>query len=227
MVQHYQLYCPAAWLVSARRYRKSLWPVTNFVSSQFNLSSILNQEIELGPLDLKASDLPLPDSVTDAINTLNSAMLAIFVFYVLGIVFSGLSFLACIATLSLNSTSWVIALFNSILSGLATLTYGIGSAITTAVAKRGESQINEMGDDVGITATAGNKFLIITWVAFGATFLAFLVWNTSCCMGLWARVKNPRHTDTEKPVGRHGSDGSTKPLAGVRFSRFGRKKDGY
>lgn len=152
--------------------------VTNCTQSQaafqFNLTEVLDHQLAVGPLEFNLADLNFPEEIDDAIKYLNSFLLAVFVFYVLGASFSGLSFLLCILALHRTIGSWV-PLSIIATTSLATLTLGIGSAITTAIAKKGESEINKYGDDVGISATAGGKFMILTWVAFGVMFIAMAV----------------------------------------------------
>ncbi|ORY63062.1 actin cortical patch SUR7/pH-response regulator pali [Pseudomassariella vexata] len=150
---------------------------------QFNLTEVLDHELQVGPLKLNLNQLGFPEDIQDFIDYLNSFLLAIFVFYVLGSALAGLSFLLCIVELTLRNQSTLIRISGIITAGLSALTLGVGSAITTAVAKKGESEINEKGDDVGISANAGGKFMIISWVSFGAMFVAFIVWLLSFCMG--------------------------------------------
>ncbi|KAK8106267.1 hypothetical protein PG999_009626 [Apiospora kogelbergensis] len=151
---------------------------------QFNLSSVLDREIEVGPLDLNPADLKIPDGIQEAINYLNGFLLAIFVLYVIGIGFSGIVFLLCIGALIIGpSTMFSVA--SAITATLATLALGIASAISTAIAKKGASEINDKGDDVGISAKAGGKFMIITWVAFGSIVIALVSW-----IAIW--LKNRR-----------------------------------
>jgi hypothetical protein len=201
-------------------------PNTYINPSQFNLSQTLDREIVIGPLKLNASDLPVPQEVSDAVNDINKAMLAIFVFYILGIAFSGLSFLACIAAFGMNTTSRLVPLINTIIAALAALTLGIGSALTTAVAKKGEEEINERGQEVGISAQAGVKFMIISWVAFGTSFVAVLFWIASACVGRRTK-RNSQYPDSEKPVRRSTSiDPAGRPLHGVRFFSGRRGKQG-
>ncbi|KAM0810890.1 putative Actin cortical patch SUR7/pH-response regulator pali [Seiridium cardinale] len=155
---------------------------------QFNLTEVLDHEISVGPLDLNAADLPIPDDITDAINYLNGFLLAIFVLFCIGAGFAGLSFLASIAALSTGGMgksragttrtgpSRLMSLINAILSGLAALALMVGAAITTAVAKKGQEKINDKGSEVGISANAGTKFIIITWVSFATMFVTLLYW---------------------------------------------------
>ncbi|KAK7956877.1 sur7 protein [Apiospora aurea] len=162
---------------------------------QFNLSSVLDREIEVGPLDLNPADLKIPEGIQEAINYLNGFLLAIFALYVIGIGFSGIVFLLCIGALTIGPST-LFSVASAITATLAALALGIASAISTAIAKKGASEINDKGDDVGISAKAGGKFMIITWVAFGSIVVALISW-----IGIW--LKNRR---SGVPRKQHRSD---------------------
>lgn len=171
---------------------------------QFNLTEVLDHEISVGPLDLNPADLPIPDEINDAINYVNGFLLAIFVLFCIGAGFAGLSFLAGIAALSTGGMgrsrngavktgpSRGMSLINAILTGLAALALAIGAAITTAVAKKGQGEINDKGSEVGISANAGTKFIIITWVSFATMFLALVYWVVAGIKGRKTSVPGGR-----------------------------------
>ena len=179
---------------------------------RFNLTDVINHEIDMGPLNFNTASIQLPDVVQQAVDLLNSALFAVFIFYVLGSGFAGMAFLLSIATLALayrqpgNHRKTV--LLNALNAFLGTLTLMIGSAITTAVARKGAAQINGMGDDVGISAVAGRKFITISWVAFGLMCAAFLFWTLMCCFprkGQWdqgpAYAEKPARPSTSSDRG--------------------------
>ncbi|RYP06425.1 hypothetical protein DL764_003161 [Monosporascus ibericus] len=170
---------------------------------RFNLTEVINHEIDVGPLNFNtAASIELPDAVQQAVDLLNSALFAVFIFYVLGSGFAGLAFLLSIATLALayrqpgNHRKTV--LLNALNAFLGTLTLMIGSTITTAVSRRGAAQINDMGDDVGISAVIGHKLITISWVAFGLMCAAFLFWTVMCCFPRKDQWDQGR-ADAEKP----------------------------
>ncbi|RYO75491.1 hypothetical protein DL766_009390 [Monosporascus sp. MC13-8B] len=152
---------------------------------KFNLTEVINHEIDMGPLNFNTANVELPDAVRQAVDLLNSALFAIFIFYVLGSAFSGLAFLLSIATLALAyrqpGNHRTTVLLNALNAFLGTLTLMIGSAITTAVARKGAAKINDMGDGVGISAIVGRKLITISWVAFGLMCATFLFWTLTCC----------------------------------------------
>ncbi|KAI1097594.1 hypothetical protein F4804DRAFT_159885 [Jackrogersella minutella] len=179
----------------------------------FNLTDVLQKEIDAGPLKLNASDIPIPDSIQETIDYLNSFLLATFVLYVLGSGFSGLSFLSCIVVLTLrrSTINRVSIIINIVLAALATLCLAISSAIATAISKKGVSEINSAGDDVGISAIEGTKFMTISWVAFAVMFVTLLFWSVPCCLPrkqLWS-------TPAYREKGSRASVDSNRGLLGI------------
>ncbi|KAI1468681.1 actin cortical patch SUR7/pH-response regulator pali [Daldinia caldariorum] len=148
-----------------------------------NLTEIIQRELNNGPLKINAADIPIPDSIQQSLDYVNKFLLATFVLYVLGAGFSGLCFLSCIVLLTLRRD--VIGrgaiLFNMLLALLAALSLAVGAAIATAISKRGASEINDQGADIGISAIEGTPFMIISWVAFAVMFVALAFWTVSCC----------------------------------------------
>ncbi|KAI5922612.1 actin cortical patch SUR7/pH-response regulator pali [Camillea tinctor] len=190
---------------------------------QLNLTDILTREIDAGPLGISASDLPIPDAVTETVEYLNNFLLAVFILYVLGSGFSGLSFLACVVVLTLRrDIGRATLLANASLALLAALALAIGSAVATAISRRGVAEINDRGADAGISAIAGTKFMIISWVAFAVMFVALLFWAVPCCLprrrnGVrfrGAAISSPVHGATEKKRARNSSD-SGRGLLGM------------
>jgi hypothetical protein len=125
----------------------------------------------------------------------NDALLGLFILYVLGVGFSGLAIFGSIAAFFLNERRSV-ALLNVGLSTLAALCITIGSILVTVAAKKGVGKINDLGDDVGVSANVGKKFLAITWVAAGMMLGAMFYWVVQLC-GL-QREKKKRWTPRNK-----------------------------
>lgn len=112
---------------------------------------------------------------------LNDALLALFVLYVLGAGFAGLAMLACVTAFFLVGRGAVV-LTNLILAPLAMLCTLIGSIIATVAAKKGVKKINKLGDDVGLSADVGKKFLILTWVSAGFMIAVTVYWTAQICL---------------------------------------------
>ena len=145
------------------------------------MTEILNHELEIGPFNLNLADINWPDDVQDSIDTLNDALLGLFILYVLGVGFSGLAMLGCIVGFFLAGRRSIVWL-NLVFALLAALAITIGSILVTVAATKGVDKINDIGDDVGISASAGKKFLAITWVAAGFMIAATIYWATQICL---------------------------------------------
>ncbi|KAI1281153.1 actin cortical patch SUR7/pH-response regulator pali [Xylaria sp. FL0933] len=157
--------------------------LTNCTAQQpgvkLNLSEILDHEIKAGPLDLNINQIPIPDSVQNAIDTVNDALLALLVFYALASGLAGLSFLVSLATLLLfrKKVHMLIVWANIAISGLGAFVLLIGSAIITYVNNKGVAEINKAGKDVGISGIRGSKLITISWVSFGLMLAISLYWT--------------------------------------------------
>lgn len=146
-----------------------------------NLTKMLDQELEIGPLSISIADLEWPDSIEDTLDKVNKFLLAIWVLYVLAIGFSGLSILGSLAAFFMGFKK-SMTVTNFIFAFLATLVLFAGSLITTIGAKEGAKQITDLGEDIGIAASAGQKFMIISWVSFAVMFAAAIYWVTQFCV---------------------------------------------
>jgi hypothetical protein len=128
---------------------------------------------------LNINQLPIPSSVQDAIDTVNDALYAIFIFYVLGSTFSGLSFVVSTAVLIMcrKKVTKTIVFANIAISAIAAFVLLIGSAVVTDVNSKGVQKINRAGEGVGISGIRGSKFITISWVAFGLMSLTSSYWT--------------------------------------------------
>ncbi|RFU75213.1 hypothetical protein TARUN_7017 [Trichoderma arundinaceum] len=159
-------------------------------SNRFNLTEVLDQELSLGPFDISLADINWPDSIQDKIGDLNKALLALFVFYVLGVAFSGLSMLACIPAFLLQDKK-IILLANTALASLAAATITLGSIIVTAASSIAVNAINKAGGKVSLVAYKGTKFYAITWISAIFMMLSTLFWVGKLAM-LWRKEKKER-----------------------------------
>lgn len=159
-------------------------------SNRFNLTEILDQELSVGPLDLSLADISWPDSIQDKISDLNSALLALFVFFVLGVGFSGLSMLACIPAFLLGDKK-IILFINTALASLAATTITLGSIVVTAASSIAVNAINKAGKKITLVATKGTKFYTISWIAAIFMIISTLFWVSKFAM-LWKKEKKDR-----------------------------------
>lgn len=66
---------------------------------------------------------------------------------------------------------------------LAFLSIGIASGIATAIIVKATNTINKYGEDIGIAAYKGGRFLGMTWAATALMLLAAIVSIAQCCGG--------------------------------------------
>ncbi|PHH64832.1 hypothetical protein CDD81_3898 [Ophiocordyceps australis] len=153
--------------------------VTNCTSStpshRFNLTAVLDHPVTIGPITINLATLDWAQSLQDKIDLLNSALLGLFIVYVIAMSFSALSMLASLATLFLPAKRRLV-LANLALASLAALACLVGSIITTIVGSKGVSEINKRGERFGVQAARGSKFYIISWIATGLMLGAALFW---------------------------------------------------
>ncbi|KAI1426855.1 actin cortical patch SUR7/pH-response regulator pali [Xylaria sp. FL1777] len=164
---------------------------------RLNLSEILDHEIKAGPLNLNVNQIPIPDSIQNAIDTVNDALLALLVFYALASGLSGLQFLVSVAVLVLfrKKVHMLIVWANIAISGLGAFFLLIGSAIITYVNNKGIQEINDAGKDVGISGIRGSKLITLSWVSFGLMLFLSLYWTLATLkyMQRWIIIAdNPR-----------------------------------
>lgn len=136
---------------------------------------MLNTQLSQGPLGINVGAIKLPDSVQSKIAALNAALLALFVFYVLGVSFSGLSVLACIPAFVLEDKKLVL-FANTVLAALAATTITLGSIVVTAATSIAATDITSSGKTISLVAVAGTKFYIITWIAAVFMMIVTLFW---------------------------------------------------
>ncbi|CAG7564137.1 unnamed protein product [Fusarium equiseti] len=159
--------------------------VTNCTNSapekRFNLTDMLDKQLSVGPFELNLADINWPDDIQDSIDILNKALLATFVLYVIAVGFSGLAMLAALAAFFLFSRRGVNAV-NLIIASLAALVLLIASILVTVAGKKGVSKLNDVGDNVGISASRGTKFLGLTWAAAALMIAAAIYWFVHLCL---------------------------------------------
>ncbi|KAF5699648.1 hypothetical protein FGLOB1_11235 [Fusarium globosum] len=159
--------------------------VTNCTNSapekRFNLTEMLDKQLEVGPFQMNLADINWPDDIQDSIDLLNTALLVTFVFYVLAVGFSGLAMVASAGAFFLFARRGVNAV-NVILSGLAALVLLIASILVTVAGKKGVNKIKDVGDDVGLSASVGKKFLALTWAAAALMIIAAIYWVMHLCL---------------------------------------------
>ncbi|KUI67273.1 SUR7 family protein pun1 [Cytospora mali] len=134
------------------------------------------------------TDLDWPDEVDQGLQAVHIVQRVAFVIYCIAIGLIGLATL--VSVVSVLFSGRLSACGNVLLALLAFLVAIIASALATAVAVVGETAVNHYGGDVGISATAGGKFLGLTWGATGAMLVCVVWWSVDCCCGRRGRNKS-------------------------------------
>lgn len=147
----------------------------------FNPRDNLQQELDESGVDVDLADLDWPEEIDDGLRALRMASMAMFVLYCIAIALIFIALITAIAGLFMNGR--ISALLNVVVDLLAFLAIGIASAIVTAIAVKAAHLINRYGNDVGVSATMGRKFMALTWVATACMFVASLVWCFECVTG--------------------------------------------
>jgi hypothetical protein len=172
------------------------YKLTNTPKDHFDISSILNQELEIGPLKLNLSDINWPDSIQNNLNKLNDALDALFVLYAIAIAAAGLAIIASFIAVFLHG-SRLTSFGNWGLAALSFFTFLIASVLVTVIQKKAVHDINEYGNDIGVSAYKGTKYLVLTWVGTTVMALASLSWVAEFCVGR----RNKGREYTEKSSG--------------------------
>lgn len=162
----------------------------------FDPKAALQRELNAsGHSNINLTDLNWPSAVDDGLAALRVAQRAVFVLYCIGIGLIAVAF--AFAILSIFFAGRLSAFVNVLLDWLAFLAIGLASAIATAILVKAADLINKDGNDVGISATKGSKFLTLTWVATALMFVSSLVWCGECIVGR-KRKANRGYADEPK-----------------------------
>lgn len=155
----------------------------------FNPRQTLQQELnETGHSNINLTDLKWPSQVDDGLHALKVASEATFVLYCIAIGFMAVAMLS--ALLSFSFEGRLSSFINVLIDWLAFLAIGIASAIVTAIITKATDLINKYGNDIGISAQKGGKFLVLTWVATGLMLVASMVWCFDCIVGRRSKARH-------------------------------------
>jgi len=146
------------------------------VGFHFQPTKIIQEHL---PDGVTLEDLHWPDEIQAAERAIKVASTAMTVLYIIGVVFAGIAVLAALVSIFTNGR--LSAMINFLVDVLAFLAIGIASAIATAVIVKAVHAVNKYGDDIGIAAYKGVKFLGMTWAATAVMLLASVVSIAQCC----------------------------------------------
>ena len=145
-------------------------------------------------MDVSLKDLGWPDEIQDALDKLNAALTALFIFYVLALAFSAFSLLGGLWATAKPEARRVNGV-NLLLATLAMVCLAVSSIAVTVGVTMGVDEINDAGRDIGVNVSRGNKFLAVTWAAMGVMLLASVFWLVRFCL---QRRKFSRARPTKK-----------------------------
>ncbi|KAI3394275.1 hypothetical protein diail_2922, partial [Diaporthe ilicicola] len=143
---------------------------------------------------LNVSDLNWPDEVDRGIDAIHIVQRVAFIVYCVSIGLIGLATLVSIVSFFFSGR--LSACGNIFLALLAFLVVGVASALATAIAVIGARAVDNYAEQVGITASAGRKFLGLTWGATAAMLVCLFWWSVDCCVG--RRGRRRRFSRSEK-----------------------------
>jgi SUR7/PalI family len=83
--------------------------------------------------------------------------------------------------------SRAVRLIAGILAMIGFFNLAIASAIATVIMIKATDLVNLYGNEVGLYANRGNKYLAITWAAAMVMFLAVFYWTARYILGRRAR----------------------------------------
>ncbi len=161
----------------------------------FDITSELNKQLELGPLKLNLSDLDWPSDIQSGLNDLATAIDAVFVLYAIGIAAAGLAILTALVAFFLDA-SRLVSFGNLGLTSLSFIVLLIASITITVVQQQAAHLINKYGNDIGVYAYKGAKYMALTWVSVAVMILASAAWCVEFVIGR----RNRRREYSEKPV---------------------------
>lgn len=150
-------------------------------------------------------------------DALNVSLEALFVFYAMGAAAAGLASFTAFIALFFHGPR-IVSFCNWGVTSFSFFTLLIASLIVTIVQIKAVDLVNKYGNDIGLYAYRGTKYLILTWVADGVMLAAVTVWAVEFCIGR----KNRKREYTEKVnsgggwlSGRKRSDEASLTRSGV------------
>lgn len=164
----------------------------NGQTDHFDVSDQIGSELKAGKFHLDLSDIHWPSDIQNGLNSLNIAFDAIFVLYAIGTAAAGVSIITGLVSLLLHGSRFV-SFTNWGLATLSFFTLLISSLVITIVQLKAVELINKYGNDIGVYAYKGNKFLILTWVAVAVMLLAVTAWSVEYCLA--RKIRKREYTE--------------------------------
>ncbi|KAM7188455.1 Actin cortical patch SUR7/pH-response regulator PalI [Naviculisporaceae sp. PSN 640] len=159
---------------------KNVTSCKNGLDGGYNISSTLDKELTAGPFHITLRDLGMSDKLQGVIDDLNTVTKAIAILFIVTTALVGLSLLTSLLAIFLipGRRENAARITNLVISTLAALLLLVTSILVTVATSKAVEKVNDMGEDIGLSARRGTKYLAITWAATGV-FLLF-------AFGFWA-----------------------------------------
>ena len=134
-------------------------------------------------------DLHWPAELQKGTAALNALVAAAFVMYVVAI---SLVFASLVAALfAVITAGRLSACLDFLMATVALVGLGLASGLVTAVIVKASNAINKYGNDIGLEAYRGGRFLALTWAATALMLVAVLA-----CIGEFCLVRRHRQRQT-------------------------------
>lgn len=136
--------------------------LTRRILDLFNLTGVLDHNLQLGDIQLNFADLKWPTSVTNQLNKINDLVLCLFIAYLLHASFAAFSLIGSLGAFFWPNTP---VYFELIVASLSAISGIVGSCTVTYISGKAVGTLNDIGAKVDLSARAGRKFLQISWAA--------------------------------------------------------------
>lgn len=147
----------------------------------FNPEEIIQEALNKSGVGITLQDLKWPDDIQAGLDALRIVSITSFVLYCIAIALIFLSLIAAFPAIFSNGR--LMPCLNLMVTILAFLAIGLASALVTAVIVKGSDVVNHYGNDIGVYAYKGSKFLALTWVATSPMFVTLVAWTVELCFG--------------------------------------------
>jgi hypothetical protein len=136
---------------------------------------MLDRELGIGPFHVNLAQLQFPDAIQGGLDIVNKVISSITYAYIFGIVMAAINMIGSVAAFCLR-TKRSIAAVNLVASLLGTLALLGGSVVTMLISHGGGALVNLVGKPVGISASPGKTFVMISWMSVMLTAFSFVYW---------------------------------------------------
>jgi hypothetical protein len=147
-------------------------------SDLLNITALLDKQLGVGPFQLNLADLGLTNDIQDKLDDVPKIIQAIVAMYIIAAIFVLLSLFGSCGAIALipNSAGRTIVMGNLGLAGVAVFFLLIGNLITTIGSGVVVDKVTDLGDDIGLSAVRGGKFMALSWGAFTLMLLTVFYW---------------------------------------------------